>query len=327
MTRRKDGRYQERFTVNGKPKYFYGKTKAEVLRKINEYKEKEAIGKSFKDVAEEWSEIHFPSLAPNSVNRSYSIILHQLIDYFDKPIKTIKNAEIEKMLLHFANRGYSYNKVKSLLTVTLQIFGFAVKNEYVPYNVAKGSKIPLFLKPNKRSLPSDEDIEKIKKNKDTPTGRFAFFLLYTGMRKGELLALEKKDINLDKRTIMVNKTAYTVNGKTYFKAPKSVNGIRDIPILDKLMPEIQHLKEGRLFPYTESHINYLWEQFTKHHKISCTMHQLRHAFATLLFENEISILDAAEILGHTPIMTENIYTHIRETHRKEVHNKLYSADI
>ena len=54
MTRRKDGLWQEVLRINGKQKYFYGRSKAEVLRKVREYQEKEVQGKLFSEVADEW---------------------------------------------------------------------------------------------------------------------------------------------------------------------------------------------------------------------------------------------------------------------------------
>ena len=57
MTKRADGLWQEAITINGKRKYFYGKTKAEVFRKIQEYQGEVERGRLFRDVAEELDEI------------------------------------------------------------------------------------------------------------------------------------------------------------------------------------------------------------------------------------------------------------------------------
>ena len=58
------------------------------------------------------------------------------------------------------------------------------------------------------------------------------------------------------------------------------------------------------------------------------MHQLRHVFATILYESGVDAKDAQYILGHSSLqMTLDLYTHIRETRRKKVSSKIMSADI
>ena len=63
MVRRKDGLWQEAVTINGKRKYFYGKTKAEVLRKFKAYEEKASGSPDFSLVADMWWDEAEPLLA------------------------------------------------------------------------------------------------------------------------------------------------------------------------------------------------------------------------------------------------------------------------
>ena len=67
MTKRKDGLWQEKLLVNGKYRYFYGKTKQEVLKKIREYETKKEIGRPFQEVAEEWWTEHQETLEWNTI--------------------------------------------------------------------------------------------------------------------------------------------------------------------------------------------------------------------------------------------------------------------
>ena len=72
MKRRKDGLYQQelpRDITGGKRKVVYGKTKAEVLRKIADYTEKAESGQTFAAVAEEWWEDAGPKLAAHPHQR------------------------------------------------------------------------------------------------------------------------------------------------------------------------------------------------------------------------------------------------------------------
>ena len=79
---------------------------------------------------------------------------------------------------------------------------------------------------------------------------------------------------------------------------------------------------------TEMHFQLLWEKYRAESGVGCTPHQLRHAFATLLYEADVGEKDAQEILGHAQISTtRDIYTHIREQHRQKVYTNLRTMDI
>ena len=147
-------------------------------------------------------------------------------------------------------------------------------------------------------------------------------VLYTGCRRGELLALEWSDIDLCNRTITINKSTYNQGSKTFVKKPKTEAGNRTVPLLDKLYDKITPA-EGLVFPgkdgyMTEKQFRMKWGAYVKESGVTCTPHQLRHAYATMLFENDIAPMDAQELLGHANIQTTNdIYTHIRDTRRKK----------
>ncbi len=81
MTRRKDGIWQEVLTVNGRKKYFYGKTKSAVLQKIREFEEERSRGTLFEKVADEWWEVHEPELAHNTT-KSYKPAIKRAIEAF-----------------------------------------------------------------------------------------------------------------------------------------------------------------------------------------------------------------------------------------------------
>ena len=93
MFKRKDGLWQEQMTVldggRKRQKYFYGKTKKEVLEKIRNYQEDQQRGKLFKEVSDEWWNLHEPTLAYNTT-KSYRPALKRATDHFGKtPIRQI----------------------------------------------------------------------------------------------------------------------------------------------------------------------------------------------------------------------------------------------
>lgn len=340
MFRRKDnGLWQEVIReLNGKPldkpKYFYGKTQAEVKRKINEYRGEIERGALFETVADLWWEEHEPTLAVNTA-KSYKAPKQSAVDYFHGMyIKEITPSDVNKYIINSARRLNASRKTASnyLLVLNL-IMSFAVINGHIDNNPAREVSIPKTLKSKGRDIATSEDLEKIKASKDIPFGMFPFWVLYTGMRKGELLALQWKDVDFTSGYITVNKSIYFQYGHPHIKEPKTQKGIREIPLLKKLSDNIRPAtgyifkgKDGNAM--TESQFRKQWDRYVNTTGISCTCHQLRHAFATMLFENEISVLDAQQILGHAnAATTQDVYTHIRESRKELVRNKLVNVDI
>lgn len=332
MVKRKDGRWQEKVVFNGKPHYFYGSSKAEVLRKVNAFREKEKNGPTFEQVADLWWRDHEPTLQHNTI-KSYTPAMDRAVAalgsmYINTITPPMVKAEIRKMAKSFSDKT-----VRTQLMIYNLIFKFAVSEGLIPYNPARELSVPANLPKRKVSAPSSEDIAKVKSSVGCTFGLFAYMALYTGLRRGELLALEWGDVDLQGRTIVVNKSLEHVANKPRVKSTKTAKGNRIVPILDALLPHLK--KQGKLVfsnsegsYITETQFQRLWELYTKESGVTCTPHQLRHAFATMLFENGIKEKDAMSILGHAQLSTTmDIYTDIREQHQRKVFEHLYGVDL
>ena len=76
-------------------------------------------------------------------------------------------------------------------------------------------------------------------------------------------------------------------------------------------------------PLTKGAFDKRWKSYCNKYNINITAHQLRHGFATMLFEAEIDAKDAQDLMGHSDInLTKSIYTHIRDKRKKDTANKL-----
>lgn len=162
--------------------------------------------------------------------------------------------------------------------------------------------------------------------------------LYTGLRIGELLALEWSDIDLRKSELQVNKAChYGKDANNIFgritDMPKTQSSIRTIPIPKQLIPYLREIKEN-------SHSTYVVSNGTKQisnrsyqrsfslllKKLSIPhrgFHSLRHTFATRALECGMDVKTLSEILGHkSPTVTLNRYAHSLMEHKKELMNKL-----
>lgn len=229
----------------------------------------------------------------------------------------------------FIRKDLARKTIKNYMLIVNQIFEHALECgdiDVSPCNV----KMPKNL-PEKIREPATEKEEKIIKSH--PEYLLPYLVIYTGCRLGEALALQDTDIKDDK--IYITKSVYFKNHAPYLKEPKTKSGIRCVPLLDPLNPYVPTTKTGKyIFSKTNGESPLKCYQFEKYYNkfrketgVKSTIHQLRHSYATMLFECEISPKDAQALLGHASLaMTMDIYTKWRENRidgiAKNINNKL-----
>ena len=335
MTRRKDGRWQEVITIKGKTKYFYGKTKAEVLRKLRDYEEEQERGKLFEEVAELWWEEHEEKIS-HSTTKGYIPAKNRGIEVFKSfPIKEIEPSMISQHIKKFA-RTHADKTVRTQLMVYNHIFSYAVEMGYIPFNPARDLKVPNGLPKQKRTSPPQHDINIVKESIKLPFGLFAYMALYTGMRRGELLALTWSDIDMKNRIIHITKSLEHIGNQPHLKPPKTETSVGDVPILDKLYDVLVPIPNRKGIVFQNSNGEYLtntqfqnrWYSYQKAAGITSTPHQFRHAYATMLFEAGIPPEEAQVLLRHAQLSTTmDIYTDLREDKKDAIFKKVYSVDM
>ena len=335
MKRRKDGRWRRLITINGKQIPFYSKAATErqaerdILLQIAEYKEKEERGKTVKQIAEEWSDEHFKTITYSTAYR-YDVYKNKFLDeYGNQYIKQITALDIESFLFRLVSEGFATKTIKDQLSVIKMIFRYAIINRYIKDDVSFYVRPPKGAKSQKREALTNEQIEIINNSTECTFGLLAYFLLYTGLRKGEALALRWKDVDMKNHIIHVSQSVYFVSNEPHIKEPKTQSGTRDVIIPDCLAEKLHPQKatdyvfnkNGKLID--KSFFTRQWEKYTEETGLNITAHQLRHTYATLLFEANIDEKDAQFLMGHSDIkVTQNIYTHIRQSRTKATANKL-----
>lgn len=343
VKRRADGRWAKTVTINKKRVFFYSSAESErqaerdIARQLLEYTKKEEQGKTFKEVSEEWADAHFETIEYNT-QKYYRASLKQLDEYFaHEMIKDITPTDIKVFIDKLCYKyGYALKTVKSRLLVLNLIFKYAVINRYTENNPCTYISTPKNLKKTRREAPEEDVLQVVKQSVGVEFGFFAYFILYTGLRRGEALALRYSDIDFENSIISVNKSIYHINNVPHEKTPKTSAGIRSVVLLDNLIPLLKSRKKTKdknelLFGNSEGkwltngQFQSLWENYTKQTKLNITPHQLRHAYATILYEAGIDEKDAQELMGHTTIqLTRDIYTHISKKRRKITADRLNS---
>lgn len=333
--RRSDGLLETTRTDKrtGKRVHFYGHTDREIDQQIMDYANRVERGRDFSEVAEEWEEAHFPTLAPNTL-RGYRPAYKRAVEHFgDTPIRRIRPQDVKSFINEFARGGRAKKTVTTQLQIISMICSYGVESGDLDFSPCDHISVPKNLSKGRREAASTEDEKRVKANPNV--WLLPYLLLYTGLRKGEALALTFEDFDFKAKTINVSKSVYySETTEPKIKLPKTAAGIRSVPILEPLLKQLPRRWKGYLFsddggktPLTEYQYQVRWRDYTEKTGVTATAHQLRHSYATMLFECGIEVKDAQDLLGHsTAAMTQDIYTHLRDK-RKEATAKTLNAKL
>lgn len=134
-------------------------------------------------------------------------------------------------------------------------------------------------------------------------------LIFTGLRKQELLNLKYTDIDTDNFTIFVkqgkgNKDRIVPMSYTLAQSLKRYKDERKR--LNKTNPEFFSSLRGNV-GFTDNGLKKLVDQVRKSSGVSFTVHKLRHTFATLMLEGGCDIYSLSKMMGHSDIKTTTIY--------------------
>lgn len=323
MYQRPDGLFQAIKVIDGKRVYFYGRTEKEVTDKMVAYTARQEAGPLFADTAADWREEAYREIEYNTA-KGYEAKYKHAVEYFeDQYVKAIQPADVRAYVKYLSGRGYAYKTVAHHLSVLRLILDYAVEHDIIQANPATGITVPKRLPRNPREMPSDTDLLLIQSNAENGImGRAAFFALYTGCRSGELFAIQYKDIDREAKLLTISKSVYYVGKTPHIKQPKTAAGIRTVPLPQLLLDRIPDGPPNNyLFsvdgksPISDSVRRNGWTKFQKEAGISCTLHQLRHAYASLLYESGVDEKTAQKLMGHSDITTTlRIYTHLRDEH-------------
>ncbi len=176
----------------------------------------------------------------------------------------------------------------------------------------------------------------LEKVSDKPSSRVGFLTLYyTGIRIGELLALERADIDFENCKITINKSYQRLKDRDVITPPKTPRSIRTISIPKFLRDELKGYtdklyglhKHDRIFPYTKYFFEHEIKRGVKASGVkSIRIHDLRHSHASLLIELGLSPVAVADRLGHEKVETTlNTYSHLFPHKRDEVAEKLQNC--
>ena len=348
--KRSDGLYQATIELphdkNGKRrrKYLYAKTIREMDELIADERMRIKNGiilsnRSFDEWGDSWLDALSAHMAPQT-KRFYRIIYEsRLLPVFRgrKP-ESIRKAELSILLENLSRDGLSKSYLQKTKIVASKIMQFIVDHGELSYNPFSSVKIPNAPQNERLPISADQQELIISTWRGHRMGLPVMIMLLTGIRRGELLALTWEDIDLKRKQITINKSVGYDMEKPILKDPKTKAGIRNVPIPDILLDALIEKKStelvcpsstGEFMTKTawdrawSSYMNFLNTELggrpasrsaKRIQKLEpFTAHQLRHTFATMLFDANVDVLTAQKILGHSNInITLGIYTALSE---------------
>ena len=321
IRKRKDGRWEGRYTAGYDPesgkriiKNVLGKTQAEVKEKL-----KAAISESHRlDVSKAgtytvsswvktWYEVYAePRIRPNTKAYYTNYIENHIIPGIGNiSLDKLTTIQIQRFYNNLQKTGRVQRKnfpplkdaslsprvVRGVHTLLHNCLEQAVAERLILANPAQGCKLPQLEKREMKILPQ-EKIGMYLAEAEKRGLLAAFYLeLTTGLRRGELLALQWTDLDIENRTLAVTKQVNRINGELVVSPPKTRNSIRTLALpqqaVDLLIAEHKkHSRNPYMFPSPKTGIMYDPDAFRRtHDKIlkaigaeHIRFHDLRHPY-------------------------------------------------
>lgn len=274
-------------------------------------------------------------LRENTMRTKKFIIDLKIIPYFkNTKMNEIKASDVRAWQNALMKKGYSQTYLKTVNNQLSAIFNYAVKYYDLRDNPCrKAGSIGKSHAGERQFWTKQEFKQFLVTVEDKPEARMAFLLLYwTGMRIGELLALTYNDIDLEKRTISINKSYQRLDGRDIITPPKTPKSKRIVAIPPFLAEELREymshlygiMADERMFRFTKSYMEHEIIRGIKASGVKrIRLHDLRHSHASLLVEMGFTPLAIADRLGHEKIETTlNTYSHLYPNKQGELADRL-----
>lgn len=293
----------------------------------------------FEKAYEEWKIYAMKRHKKESFNSANYIFKARILPYFkNKKLLDIMKEDILEWYNTIYNLNFSNNYNRLLYFTFSEFLDYCVEYHNFSNNyVKKIGQFPKHYEENKTDFYNLKEFKLFIKHVDEIVyKRFFELMFFTGLRPGEAMALQFKDLN--NNYLIINKTITSHCGRV-FDLPKTTTSIRKVKIDKRLKKDILALKKeyvacnedyfvfGGIKPLAPTTIN-------RKKKIACekanirpiTLHQFRHSHATFLVNKGILINEVSRRLGHSNVSTTlNIYVHSDLTHEKRVFNTLNSV--
>ena len=324
------------------------KSSADLEKKVNAFKadlarnEYSESNLTFGEYSQKWLRLYKITKEKNT-QKMYEAAVRCLAPLEDIRLVDIRHSHFQQIINENIDKPKTCKNIKITFT---QIIKSAVRDRYLPHSaieeITADISLPKYVKPQKKPLSDLERRALFDADLDEKKRAFVTVLYYTGIRRGEALALTPEDFDWNMNTIYISKVII-FNGNTpeLKPYPKSDNGVRYIPLPEAavsiLKPYVANCT-GFLFKaenndmMTESAYKRMWESIVTSMNITVgynpqakkdrgekpitdlTAHRFRHNYCTQLCYQipTISTKMIAKLMGDTEKVVLEVYSHILE---------------
>lgn len=304
----------------------YAATKAEAIQMLADYNlnpfDVKASKITFQEVYEKWSKAKFPNISKSNVH-GYEASYKVCGTLYNRIFKEIRLADLQLVV---DTCGKNFPTLKKLKGLFSQLYEYAMKNDICNKDYSEYVDILQYKEknPDKRDHNkfTKEEVDRLWELSDQPFYQIILMLVYNGCRISEFLDLKKEHINLEQQ---------------YFDviASKTENGIRRVPIADKVLPfykawyessdceYLLHTPQNQHFDYRNYKDSY-WAPLMESLGFDHLPHDTRHTCVSMLVEAHVDQTMIKKIVGHSGAMTltEKVYTHLDVEALVEAINKI-----
>lgn len=280
------------------------------------------------DWMEEWMRLYLPNIAETTRAGYEERIKTRLAPYLGNyPLNTLRTASIQGWVNTLSQDEHLAPKtVKNVYLNLKAALDKAVVLNMLPSNPCTGVVLPKPVKYQAQVYNNTEIAQMLNAAQGTDIYLLVALDVLTGLRRGEIAALQWSDIDFENGVIHITRNRVIAGGKKITKAPKSQSGIRDISIGDKLLSLLKdeykryctdrdrlgidfvdsnyviRQKNGK--PYSPDSLTQKWERFCEANQLKhIRLHDLRHTCATAMLGAGVEPKVIQTRLGHSDIST------------------------
>ena len=295
---------------------------SERLRSLNSGSQRPQAMRTLKDFVQmDWEPVVLPTLK-YATQRHYKYMLgvHLIPIFGERRLPDISREAIQTFLAAKLRDGFAWETVHHIRCALSKVLGTAEEWDYISDNPVRKTRLPRREHKSERSILTPEQIKQLLVALPEPSKSVATLLVLTGLRIGELLALRRKSIDLDARTLRITETVYD----GHFDTPKTKCSVRSIPIGSESISILSALRskagdpDSLVFSTCSGQPLCRRNLLHRHLQPVCeelglpriTWHSLRHCHATLLDVVGAPLGTIQALLGHASSeVTRQIYLH------------------
>ena len=366
IRKRSDGRWEGRFVVGRHPdtgkaiyKNVLGKTQAEVRDKLKKAIEETAgldVVKAGQYTLGQWMDVWYENYAKLKVRPSSHQTYRGYIDNHIKPNigkvplnkltslelqkfykKLLGHGRVERIESKHQPKGLSAKTVRNINQIISSALNLAIEQKLIHSNPTASCALPKVERKEMNTLPAEQLASFLREAKESGVYELYYIALATGLRRGELLGLKWKDVDLDIGIIRVQRQVARIDGEVVEAPLKTKNSYRNIPIsgdaVEILKTQKKNVAGEYVFPSPnggpispDSVGNMLHRVLKRAGLPKVRFHDLRHTFATLALQNGVDIKTVSSMLGHYSAgFTLDTYTHVTTPAQMEAANTMGSV--